>query len=356
MRQRILVIVALLVIPVLGFAGGNKEDESEEPTDSTPAAVESEESSQSNSQAASGTVLNTTDPEKYVALVNGIGILRSDYELAVQRTQESYLFQGTPIPESDIPILREELLDQFVSEELLAQDALRRGIEPDALASELQYQEMRAQFATAEAWQQALLENDTDEDEIRSQIDRNTVIQQVITDALADIGPVSQAEIQTFYDENPFYFQTGAQVAARHILISTEGLTTEEEKAEALGRAEAIRADLVEGADFAAVAREKSEGPSGPRGGDLGTFGRGQMVAPFEEAAFSLEPGAISQVVETQFGYHIIQVTEKVDAEAAPVADVSINIEQYLSQEKQSLAMEAYVEKLRAAASIIVNQ
>ncbi len=356
MRQRVLIIIALLVAPALSFAGGNKEDESADQTDSTPITVEAEESSESGSQAASGTILDTTDPEKYVALVNGVGVLRSDYELAVQRTQQAYLYQGTPIPESDIPLLREELLNQFVSEELLSQNALSRGIQADPQASELQYQEMRAQFTTDEAWQEALVANDTNEDELRFQIDRNNIIQQVIAAALAEVGPASRAEVQAFYDENPSYFQTGEQVAARHILISTEGLATEEEKAEALGRAEAIRAELLAGAAFAAMAQEKSEGPSAPTGGDLGTFGRGQMVAPFEEAAFSLEPGAISEVVETQFGYHIIQVTEKIDAEVAPLEDVAISIEQYLAQEKQGLALETYVADLRAAASIVVNE
>ena len=355
MQQRVLIIVALLVIPALSFAGGNKEDGSADQTESTPITVETDESSQSDSQPASGTVLDTTDPEKYVALVNGVGILRSEYELTVRRTQEAYLYQGTPISESDMPILREELLNQLVAAELLSQEGLSQGFQADALAGELQYQQMRAQFATDEAWQQALVANDTDEGELRLQIDRTDIIQQVITAALAEVEPVSPAETQAFYDENSSYFQTGEQVAARHILISTEGLTTEEEKAEALGRTEAIRAELLAGAAFAAMAQEKSEDPSGPTGGNLGTFGRGQMVAPFEEAAFSLEPGAISEVVETQFGYHIVQVTEKIDADVVPLEDVAIDIEQYLAQEKQGLALEAYVADLRAVASIVVN-
>jgi peptidyl-prolyl cis-trans isomerase C len=354
MRQRIFIIFAMFLIPVLGFAGGKKEDEPANQTDS--ATVQTQESSQSGPAASSGTILDTNDPEKYVVVVNGVGILREDYELAVRRTQDSYLNQGTPIPESDMPILRAELRNQLVSEELLYQKALSDGLEPDAQSGQIQFQQMRAQFTTEETWQEALAANNTNEDELRFQIDRNNIIQQVIIIALEAVGAVDQADIQVFYDENPAYFQTGEQVAARHILISTEGLTTAEEKAEALGRAQAIRGELLEGADFAAVAREKSEGPSAPTGGDLGTFGRGQMVAPFEQAAFSLSPGAISEVVETQFGYHIIQVTEKVDAEVAPLEDVAISIEQYLAQEQQALALESYVVALREDATIVVNE
>ena len=354
MRHYAIAILTLLFVTSAAFAGGNKEaaaDQTEQ-----PAAPAVEETAQpETTPAQTGTILNTSDPEKFVAVVNGVGILRTDYDLAVQRTRESYLYQGTPIPESDIPLLRAQLLNQLVSEELLYQAALSDGLEPDALSGELQFQNMRSQFPTDEAWQEALDANNTDEDELRFQIDRNNVIQQVITTALATVGPVEAAEIQAFYDENPSYFQNGEQVAARHILISTEGLAPEE-KAEALGRAEAVRAELLAGADFAAVAQEKSEGPSGPRGGDLGMFGRGQMVAPFEEAAFALVPGEISEVVETQFGYHIIQVTERVEAEITPLEEVRPSIEQYLAQEKQAAALEAYVAELRESATVVLNE
>jgi len=181
------------------------------------------------------------------------------------------------------------------------------------------------------------------------------VIQQIVAVALEGVEPVSQDEIQAFYDENPFYFQTAEQVAARHILISTEGLTTDEEKSEAFARTNDIREELLAGADFATVAQEKSEGPSSVSGGDLGTFGRGQMVPPFEQAAFGLAVGEISEIVETQFGYHIILVTEKVEAQTAPLEDVSPSIEQFLAGQKQDTALEAYVDALREGATIVLN-
>lgn len=103
------------------------------------------------------------------------------------------------------------------------------------------------------------------------------------------------------------------QVAARHILIQYRGATRagpditrsrEEARAEAERIAELARAD---GADFAALAREHSDGPTGPSGGDLGSFGRGRMHPAFEAAAFGLEVGGVSDVVETPFGFHVIQ-------------------------------------------------
>ena len=92
------------------------------------------------------------------------------------------------------------------------------------------------------------------------------------------------------------------QVTASHILISTDGKDKETAKAEI----DALHAEITDGADFAEIARSKSDCPSGGRGGDLGPFGRGMMVPEFEKAAFDLEPGALSDVVETDFGYHLI--------------------------------------------------
>lgn len=345
-----LFVALLVLIPSLLFAGGRNEEEPDE-----SAEPETGETPVEEAPAASGTLLDTSDPEKFIAVVNGVGILRSEFDFRLQQTVSAYLAQGQVIPEAEMPLLEQGLMDQLIATELLYQEALSQGIEADQLASEMQYQQTRDQFPSEEAWQQALEANNTTDADLRLQIRRGNVIQQIVTIALADVGPPTAEEIQTFYDENPFYFQTAEQVAARHILISTEGLSTDEEKAEAFARTENIRNDLLAGADFATVAQEQSEGPSSSRGGDLGTFGRGQMVAPFEEAAFALEVGEISEIVETQFGYHIILVSEKIEAETAPLEDVSPSIENFLAQQKQDVALEEYVGALRDDATVVLN-
>lgn len=93
-----------------------------------------------------------------------------------------------------------------------------------------------------------------------------------------------------------------AQIRASHILVSNQGKDDETAKAEI----EAVRTRIADGDDFAAVAEEVSDCPSGRQGGDLGMFGRGMMVPEFETAAFDLEVGGLSDVVETDFGYHVI--------------------------------------------------
>ena len=359
MRNRVFLFLALVLVPFMAFAGGRQEEESEQAqqTDAESGAQTTEPSSDGEADVDTqpGTRIGTNDPEDAVATVNGVAILREDYENAVEQTRLRFAQQGRNISDPEMESFRTEILDQLIAEELLYQEALRQGLEAGDQAVDSQYQQMRSQFETDEQWQQALSSNNTSEEELRSQISRNNLIQQVITDAVGDSTQVSQEEIQEFYENNPEFFEQGEQIAARHILISTEGLEDDAAIEDARQRAQDVRQELVDGADFATLAQERSEGPSASRGGELGTFGRGQMVPPFEEAAFALEEGEISQVVETQFGFHVIQVTEKMDGGTAPVEQVSANIEQYLGQQKRADALAAYVEQLREDADVEVN-
>jgi len=146
--------------------------------------------------------------------------------------------------------------------------------------------------------------------------------------------------IQTAYDT--FVADTGSreQVTASHILVETED------------EARAIIAQLDDGADFAALAKEKSTGPSGPNGGELGSFGRGQMVPAFEAAAFAMPAGSYSETpVQTQFGWHVIKVADKGVQPAPSLGEMRDQIVANLS--RQSFAR--IVEELRVGATIEVR-
>lgn len=158
-----------------------------------------------------------------------------------------------------------------------------------------------------------------------------------------------EAQLEAYYNAHKGEFETAR---ARHILVRFHGsrvpvregqkdLTPEE----ALARAEALRQRILKGEDFAAVARAESDDPgSGRNGGDLGSFGRGSMIAEFEQAAFTLPVGEISQPVKTQFGYHIIQVQER---SVKPFAEARADIERRLTAENAQKAMESVKQKSR---------
>ena len=144
----------------------------------------------------------------------------------------------------------------------------------------------------------------------------------------------------------------GVEVRARHILLQVPGDAPAAARDSARRRIEAIRAQAAGGADFAALAQQHSQDGSAQQGGDLGYFGRGRMVPAFEQAAFALEPGQVSQVVETPFGYHVIKVEDK---RQRALGEEREQFRQYLKQNAEQEAFTKYVDSLTAAAQVEVQ-
>lgn len=148
--------------------------------------------------------------------------------------------------------------------------------------------------------------------------------------------PISDADIQALYDERYAEGFGGNEYNAAHILVETQE------------EAQAIKAELDGGADFAETAKAKSTGPSGPNGGDLGWFGPGKMVAPFEEAVVAMKPGEVSDPIQTQFGWHIIKLNETRKTEAPKLDEVRAE----LSEELSARAINERVDELMNAATV----
>jgi peptidyl-prolyl cis-trans isomerase C len=149
---------------------------------------------------------------------------------------------------------------------------------------------------------------------------------------------VTEEAIQAAYDEGYANQEPATEYNAAHILVETEE------------EAQAVVAELAGGADFATIARERSKDPgSGQNGGDLGWFGAGMMVQPFEEAVVALEPGAVSAPVETQFGWHVIRLNETRPVPVPTLDEVRDQIAEQLQQE----AVEAAIAELQESANIV---
>ncbi|MCB2136391.1 MAG: peptidylprolyl isomerase [Rhodobacteraceae bacterium] len=173
-------------------------------------------------------------------------------------------------------------------------------------------------------------------DELALDIQRRTYLASAVLDATADAA-VTEEALQALFDERYSSATPGKEFNAAHILVETEE------------EAKALKAELDGGADFATLAKEKSVGPSGPNGGDLGWFGVGMMVKPFEDAVVGLEPGQVSDPVQTQFGWHVIKLNETRDA-AAPSLDEK---REELEGELRSAAVESHVRELTEGAEIV---
>ncbi|MEE9613845.1 MAG: peptidylprolyl isomerase, partial [Thermodesulfobacteriota bacterium] len=165
--------------------------------------------------------------------------------------------------------------------------------------------------------------------------------------------PVSDEDVKNYYEDNPEEFGEPEQIRARHILIEVKPSDSQEEKEKARKKAETVLAEARDAkSDFAKLAVKYSEGPSGERGGDLGYFSREDMVPPFEEAAFAMKPGEVSDVVETRFGYHIIKLEDRKEATTIPLSGIMEQVRFFLKYREGSKEVEEWIAVLRSEAEV----
>lgn len=226
---------------------------------------------------------------KVLAVVGGQEITEELLDLFLQtmpREQQAYISN---------PQFREQALEQLVSLFLFAKKA-----EDDKLEETEEFQSV---IANAK---------------------RDILAQMAMRDVLKT-AEVSEEEMKEYYDANQAQYKKGATVSAKHILVAAEEKCNE------------ILAAITSGEKvFEQAAQEFSTCPSGQRGGDLGTFGKGQMVPEFEKAAFEAEINQVVGPVQTQFGYHLIKVEAKNEAEVAAFEEVKESIKRALIQQKQN--------------------
>jgi peptidyl-prolyl cis-trans isomerase C len=159
--------------------------------------------------------------------------------------------------------------------------------------------------------------------------------------------------VRAFYDKNPDQFKQPETVRASHILIRVTADASDTVKKEKRTQIDSVRTLVKNGEKFADVAKKFSEDPSSAvNGGDLGFFGRGQMVPEFDTAAFSLKTNEISEVITTQFGYHVLMVTDRKPAQTIPFDQVKEDLAKYLKQRKGADITRDQVASLRKAAKI----
>jgi peptidyl-prolyl cis-trans isomerase C len=173
----------------------------------------------------------------------------------------------------------------------------------------------------------------------------NFLANEYLKKEVAGKATISEDELKAYYDKNPDEFKTPEMVRARHILIMVDKSATEEDKKKAKQKAEDILKKALAGDDFAKLASEFSDDTSSKsRGGDLGFFPRGMMVKSFEDAAFSLKPGEISGIVESQFGYHIIKLEEKKEPGIESFENVKDTIKQKLLQTQMKTKIKEFID------------
>jgi peptidyl-prolyl cis-trans isomerase C len=251
--------------------------------------------------------------------------------------------------------IQEEVVEQLIVQELLWQEAQRREFVASDEEVDAELSGLKENFDSQQTFEFRIKEGGFTEASFRENIRQQRSVQKMIAGDIIPAIEIDDAEIQAFYDANLDKMQVDEQVRARHILIKLEPDADDAARAEAMAKIQSVQEELDAGASFAIMAIEHSEGPSAPQGGDLGYFGRGQMVPTFEAVAFALEPGDVSGAVETQFGFHLIKVEDHVEKSAVDLDTARPQIENYLGQQKLEESIETLVETLRADNKVEVH-
>jgi peptidyl-prolyl cis-trans isomerase C len=292
------------------------------------------------------------NPDTVVVTVNSEPVHAWELSLMASQVGANMGRQGQPPSQEEV---LQAAMQQLVQTKLLAQEATRRGLKAksDRVAETLQG--IDSQSGGRDTLVANLKNAGLTYDQLAAAVAEADLVQVFIETEIEPKIAVSDEEVASYYAANPDRFGSPEQVRARHILFKAGPEATPEEQNAARQKAEAARERALAGEDFAELAKELSEGPSGPKGGDLGFFDKARMVEPFASAAFAMQPGDISKVVKTQFGFHVIKVEERKPAGTMTLDEVKPRLAEMLRQQRFRTELEGLVEGLAKSADIVVQ-
>lgn len=349
-------------------AGAPADAHADHPGEPHPGAAAQGEVPAAPSQARPTTPPRS--PNDVAARVGDFVVTEGDIEAGIVEMVTTQMGGRPPSPqimEQARPALRSQVLDGLIDDHLMDLAVSEAGVEETDAEVVAELERNLANYLTQSGLERAdleeriqtmegvsldeFIERQAADETIRRMMRHTKLLEQEFPDRVA----ITDEEISASYqDDLERMYTRPAMVRASHILIGTENLTTPEEREAAKAKAEALVVDArAPEADFAQLARDNSTGPSAPQGGDLGWFPReGAMVEPFAAAAFELEKGGVSDVVETQFGYHVILCADRKDGGVLPLEEVSDSIRDSLRAQRLAELRMEYAAVLRGAAEI----
>jgi peptidyl-prolyl cis-trans isomerase C len=343
----VFVLIAALVLAGYGFYVSA--------ADKTPKQTTQQEAgSGAGAKAAppKDTAMKPENNGQNVATVNGVAISKSDYDKDLARLNQQIAMSGRTPADNEMVVMKQKILDNMIGREILKQEAVKQGIKADEAEITIQMAELKKKFGSDEEFKNAIGKMNVTEDSIRSQFVDELAMRKLIEKDVADKITLGPNDAKDFYDKNPEIFKSPETVRASHILVKVDQGASPEDKAKALEKMKAIQKRIKAGEDFATVAKEVSDCPSKEQGGDLDFFGHEQMVGPFADAAFAMKTGEISDIVETEFGYHLIKDTDRKPAGVMAFEEMKPRIEQHVKSEKVNQQLAQYVDNLRASAKV----
>jgi peptidyl-prolyl cis-trans isomerase C len=327
-------------------------------TQALNAADEAESSATTVTPPVSTPAAKPIELPETVATVNGDKISREELQKAFDLAVKNSGMDASKLSDDQKLAGYHRFLDDIIIERLLK--AKSKGLEATDAEVDAQIAQIKKNFPDEKTFEEQLKKADLTEAKLREQVKNGLAETKWIKSQIDGKDAVSDADAEKFYNENKAQFEQPETVRASHILISTRDAEGKDLSADDVKKkekeAKAAYDRVKKGEDFAKVADELTEDPSGKgKGGDLNFFPKGAMVPEFDEKAFSMNVGDVSEPVKTQFGYHVIKLTDKKPAGTTPFKEVKEQLVSYLKNSKQQEAVREVIEKLRKDAKITNN-
>ena len=244
--------------------------------------------------------------------------------------------------------LRKEAMDEMIEQELVRQAAEAQGIEVTGAEIDAALAEVSEPFETSEAFARRLESEGFTLDSYRQHVGRMIAAKKYLDGIRMTVATVSDEELESYYRDNEIRLTLPEQVRVRHILLTWKPMGTTDDRAAIRKQMLPILERARAGEDFAELAREYSDDYATARnGGDTGLFHRGQMAPAFETAAFALQPGEISDPVDTPFGVHILRLDERKESRLLPLEEIREQLREHIREEKMEAAVKQETERLR---------
>lgn len=278
---------------------------------------------------------------KKAAIVNGDPIYMSEVDKQLERisAQHKTAEQKKAFTQQKAQI-QKQILDILVDQKLYEQQAEKLGVKVTDQEVENEVNRTKKRFPSEAEFAKALKDAQMTLDDLR-EFTKNRLLQERVNNKVVGKITVTDAEMQDYYEKNKDQFKDPEQVKVSHILVKTED------------EAKKIRAEIVGGLDFAEAAKKYStDAATKTKGGDLGFVQKGVMAAEFEQAAFALGIGEVSQPVKTQFGWHLIKVFEKKAERQKTYDEVKESLKQMLEAQKKSDKIQKWLEGIRKKSKI----
>ena len=248
--------------------------------------------------------------EEKAAVVNGAAITMNEFKGEALLVQRSVLGMGKPLTCVQIASIQKEVIESLIRREIIHQESRKAGIKIDKKDITKEIDIIKKQFLSDAEYKNELTRRNLSEETLSAQLERNLLISKYIEQQYFKKVKVTDADIKAYYESHLSVLKQPLQVRVSHILIQFDSKSETSRKQEARRKAEQILKDLKDGKDFKTIAREQSDGPTRTSGGDLGYIRMGQLEKQFESVVFNLKTEEISDVIETNYGFHLFKVTD----------------------------------------------